>query len=555
MHARGEAQEKRYLIWRRIFEIIPGLASWSILLSVVVLAFVNPIKGMIFVICFYLFWLFRLIYMTTLLVASYTVLNQEQGTHWAERCQDLLEPNGALKKIEEKIVSLSRGVRSLKSSEEKVSARRTLHSEKRYVKQLKRFVASGTQFMDYRSLYQVVIFPNYKEDVGVLNAALEALSRSNYPLDRFIVVMAFEGREGEPAKRRAKQILERFGNKFYHLMATFHPSGLPNERAVKGANATWAARQVKEFLLEKNIPLESVLASCFDADTCVAPEYFGCLTYNFLIRPHRLLCSFQPIPVYHNNIWEAPPFARVMETSSSYWQLIESANPDHLVTFSSHSMSFQSLVQADYWPVDMISDDSAIFWRCYLHYKGKYKAIPLPVTLSMNMVVGANWFDTFRKIYIQKRRWAWGIENFPMVMVGFLREKEIPFFEKVRHGFKMLESHVSWATWGLMLTFFGWLPLLQSGREYGLSVVSFYLPKITEVIFNLAGISLVISIALGFLITPKKPPHVSKLRNFAFLLQWFVPLLLPAMLALPALDAQTRLLMGRYLNFEVTKKV
>ncbi len=58
MHARGEAQEKRYLIWRRIFEIIPGLASWSILLSVVVLAFVNPIKGMIFVICFYLFWLF-----------------------------------------------------------------------------------------------------------------------------------------------------------------------------------------------------------------------------------------------------------------------------------------------------------------------------------------------------------------------------------------------------------------------------------------------------------------------------------------------------------------
>ena len=535
--------------------MIPGLTSWSLLLFVVFLAVVNPIKGTIFVICFYLFWLFRLTYMSILLVASYTVLHREEETNWLRRCQDLENVKKAVKKSEEKIESLSRRLREFKKSDEKIRISREFRSEKNYVKQLKRFAGSSQEFMDYRSVYHVVIFPNYKEDITVLKAALDALSKSNYPLDRFIVVMAFEEREGEGSRKRAKEISAYYGSKFYHVMTTFHPPGLSGERAVKGANATWAAKQVKEYLAKEKIPLENVLASCFDADTCVAPEYFSCLTYNFLIRPHRLLRSFQPIPVYHNNVWEAPAFARMMETSSSYWQLIESANPDHLVTFSSHSMSFKALVEADYWPVDMISDDSAIYWRCYLHYKGKYSVVPIPVTLSMNMVSGSNWFDTFRKIYIQKRRWAWGIENFPMVMEGFRRDSEIPFFEKIRHGFKMLESHVSWATWGMMLTFFGWLPLWQSGKQYGLSVVSFYLPRITEVVFNLAGISLVISIVLSFLITPKRPAHVSRFRNLAYVSQWFLMLLLPAALALPALDAQTRLLMGRYLNFEVTKKV
>ena len=535
--------------------MIPGLVSWSILLYVLILAVVNPIKATIFVICFYLFWLFRLLYMTILLVASYVILDQERAANWFERCEDLMNLAAATQKVSERLKLSRERLKKMPESEQKINLKHGMKSEERHLRKLKWLADEKMNLLPLRSIYHVVIFPNYHEETSVLISALDALRETNFPLDRLIVVMAFEEREGKSAREKSEIISKQFKNMFFHLISAFHPADLPGERAVKGANATWAAKQVNEFLMKEEIPLEQVLVSCFDADTCVGKEYFGCLTYNFLLRTDRLNCSFQPIPVYHNNVWQAPAFARMMETSSSYWQLIESANPDHLVTFSSHSMSFKALVEAGFWPVDMISDDSAIFWRCYLHYKSKYRAVPLFVTLSMNIVVGRNWWDTFRKLYVQKRRWAWGIENFPMVMTGFLQDKEIPLTEKIRHGFKMLEGHVSWATWGLMLTFFGWLPLLLVGREFGHSVVSYHLPRIREVIFNLAGLSLLVSIVLSFLITPKPPKHVSKLRNFSFAFQWLLPLMLPALLALPALDAQTRLLLGRYLNFEVTKKV
>lgn len=181
--------------------------------------------------------------------------------------------------------------------------------------------------------------------------------------------------------------------------------------------------------------------------------------------------------------------------------------------------------------------------------------VPLFVTVSMNVVVGSGWLDTLRKIYVQKRRWAWGIENFPMVSVGFLKARTIPLWEKLRHALKMLESHVSWATWGLMVTVFGWLPVWFGGRAYGISVVSYNLPKISQMIFNLAGISILASIVLSILITPKPPPHVSKWKNLTVIAHWvLLPFILPLLLALPALDAQTRLLFGRYLRFEVSRK-
>ena len=548
--------ESNYVIWRRCFEIIPGAISWFLLLLILFLSIVSPIVSAVFVICFYLFWLLRLLYMTILLVASYAGLHQEQHTNWIERCHDLIAFKDAESRIKQRIAVLEKNVGETYQNERKTYFRRLLRSEHSYLQRLRYLERSHVEGIDFRNIYHAVIFPNYKEDVSILTAALNAIRETNYPLDRFIVVMAFEEREGSAAHDKARELQKQFKGVFFDFLATFHPGNLSGERAVKGANATWSAKHVAEYLDKKKIPFDQVLVSCFDADTCVGKEYFGCLTYNFLIRKDRLHCSFQPIPVYHNNVWEAPAVARMMETSSSYWQLIESANPDHLVTFSSHSMSFQALVAAGYWPVDMISDDSAIFWKCFLHYKGRYRAIPIPTTLSMNIVIGENWLDTFKKLYVQKRRWAWGIENFPMVMIEFMRDKSIPWLDKFRHGFKMLESHVSWATWGLMVGVFGWFPIIFGGREYGLSVVSYNLPKIAQLIFNLAWVSLLVSAILSLLITPKPPTHVSKWKNWGFVLQWpFLPLVLPILVAMPALDAQTRLLLGRYLHFEVSKKV
>lgn len=546
----------QFVIRRRFFEMIPGLISWGILLFFIIVTAVEPITGAIFVLLFNLFWVFRLFYMTTLIVLSYSILDQERGTSYSHRCSELMHLADCEPKIKLKLSDLYQEVKKLHGSENKIQVVRKIRSEREYLRRVRRLMETKAEIPDYASIYHVILLPAYKEDMRVLMDAVNSVKAADFPLDRLIVVVAFEEREGANAQLKAEELYKTYSGVFFHLLATFHPSDLPGEKPVKGANATWAAKKAKEFLDSKKIPLQNVLISCFDADTCVTKEYFASLTYHFLIREDRLRCSYQPIPVYHNNVWEVPAFARMMDTGSSFGQLIESADPDHLVTFSSHSMNFQTLVDVNYWPVDMISDDSAIFWRCFLHFDGNYKTIPINVTLSMSIIVGDNWLDTFIKIYRQKRRWAWGIENFPMVMEGFARNPKIPFSAKLNHGFKMLENHVSWATWGFIISLFGWLPVIWGGREYGLSVISYNLPKITSLIFQIAGLSLIITLSISFLLLPKRPSHVSRLKNMTFVIHFiFLPFVLTTLLAMPALDAQTRLMLGRYMEFQVSSKV
>ena len=101
-----------------------------------------------------------------------------------------------------------------------------------------------------------------------------------------------------------------------------HPSGIPDEAGVKGANTSYAAKTAAIYFQEKRIPVESIIVSCFDADTVAGRDYFACLTYYFLVTPYRHQASFQPIPVYNNNIWEAASFARVLDIGSSFVQMI-----------------------------------------------------------------------------------------------------------------------------------------------------------------------------------------------------------------------------------------
>ena len=311
----------------------------------------------------------------------------------------------------------------------------------------------------------------------------------------------------------------------------------------------------RRFSKGHQIPFENVIISCFDADTVVSLNYFACLTYHFMVCPHRLRASFQPIPVYHNNIWHVPGFARVVETGSSFYQLIEATNPEKLVTFSSHSMSFKALVDVDYWPVDMISDDSAIFWKAYIHYDGQYQVIPMYVTLSMDVASANNWWQTVKSVYKQKQRWAWGVENFPIVMRAFLKSKKIPLYEKLRLSFKLFEGHLSWATSGFILSIIGWLPVIFARREFALSVVYYNVPDIANTIFTLGLFAVGISIVLSLSLLPKTKTRYHWLLKLGHAFEWLmVPFILVLFSALPALHAQTRLMLGKYLEFWVTDK-
>lgn len=486
---------------RRFWEIVPGLLSWTTLIGLTVLAFVVPFWIAILVIVYDLYILIRIIYMAIHIVYAYRRLRHAQTIPWLERCKEVQGP------------------------------------------------------MPWSDIHHVVILPTYNESVEVLRSSLEALFKTDFPKDRMHIVVSFEERSGPAAQERARIVEHEFAQKFGTLITTIHPANLPGEKAVKSANATWAMKALEPILQQKNILVKSVLVSNFDCDTIVGPTYFSCLTYTFLTCQDPYHSSYQPIPMYYNNIWDAPSFSRVSAAGSTFWQMIESTRPERLVTFSSHSMTLQALKDVGYWQPDIVSEDSRIFWQCLLHYDGRYRTEPLHTTVSMDAALGATWSKTLVNQYKQKRRWAWGIENFPFIAEGFWRNKKISLTAKARYTYRTLEGHYSWATAPIIIAGLGWLPIFFGGEEFHSTVLSYSLPFVTRTIMTLAMAGLLLSSVLTYFLLPQKPQHVSRWRYAGFLWQWaLVPFIATVLSAFPALDAETRLMLGRDLQFNVMEK-
>jgi len=484
---------------KRAFEIIPAFISWSILVILVLFALLRPSAYAFLIIAFDIFWLIRIGYLTSLLSLAHRRLNRDKNKEWLSLCRKLSDPRS-------------------------------------------------------QNIYQAVIFPVYKEGLDIIIPSLEALKNTNYPKDKMIVVLAFEERVMD-SREKAKMLESRYRDDFFAYLSTFHPDGITGETRAKGANTTWAAKKLKDVLDHNGIRYEDVIVSCFDADTCVEREYFGCLLYHYLNAEKPLQCSYQPIPVYNNNIWYAPSFARIVEITASYFQLVDSMRLEKFVTFSSHSMSFKTLVDVDYWPVDKVSDDSLIYWKAYLYFKGDYRVVPMYITVSMDVAYGKNLLQTFIIQYRQKRRWAWGVEVFPYVMLNFKTDKVIPLNKKIRKIFQILDSHISWATFAVILTIISPLAMVFGNYLFKGTVIGFNLPRITGVLFNLANITALSWIALSLTLLPPKPKELKFRARIKIVTQWlFMPVIMTFIGSTPALDAQTRLALGRYMGFAYTEK-
>jgi len=496
-------------ILQRIFEIIPGLLTWFTLIIAIVASFLWPIAAALFIIAFDLFWLIKAVYMSIYLISAYRTKNKNEKKDWLAKLKNTPK---------------------------------------------KDFPENSP---DWQDIYHLIIFPTANEPIEIIRDAFNSILNCAYPKDKMIIVLATEERDS-PERRNAKEELAKkeFGDKFFKTLVVRHPDGIKGEAKVKGANTTWAAKKSREVIDKLGIKHENVIVSAFDCDTCAHSQYFSYATYLYLKSADRARCSLQPLPMYHNNLWDASIFVRVIAASSSFWHMIESLRPERLVTFSSHSMSLKALVEVDYWPVDMISDDSVIYWKCYYHYNGDYRSIPMYMAVSLDAVVAdTNWKSIVNQ-YKQKRRWAWGIENFPLLMRAFIKNKEINFWKKIKHGFIMIDGHRSWATDSFIVVILGWLPLIVGGEAFNSTVLASRLPDMTRILMTCAMIGLIVSAALGTLLLPPRPQKYSKFKSVIMVLQWVVvPIVAPFLGALPAVDAQTRLMMGKYMEFWVTEKV
>ncbi len=495
---------------QRSLEMLPGVITWSFLILTVYVSFKTPLIVAVFIIIFDLYWMVKVFYITAFAIFGYRRMKIWEKEDWLSKC-------------------------------EKLKKRKDAESE-------------GI-IKDFRDIYQLVILPTYKESLKVLETSLDCIVNSKYPKDRIILAVAFEERAGEEALRKAKALESKYADKFFGYITTIHPDGIEGEAKVKGANASWAAEEVRMFLDEENIKYENVIVSTFDSDTCAHPQYFACIAYQFMINPKRHQTSYQPLPLYNNNIWQTNSIVRVIMVSSSFWQIIQSVRYDEMVTFSSHSMSFKTLVEVNYWPVNMISDDSIIYWKCFAFYHGDYHVQPIYLPVSMDAVLAENYWKTILNQYRQQRRWAWGIENVPIIYRSFLKDKKMPLAKKICRGWEELMGRISWGLTPIVIAFFGWLPLILGGESFNQTVLALNLPKVLGYLMTTATVGLVVSMFLSLLLLPPPPFKPGVFKRVMMFFQWILaPIIAVPMGAFPMLDAQTRMLFGKYMEFWVTEK-
>lgn len=413
----------------------------------------------------------------------------------------------------------------------------------------------------YDKIYHLVMLPTWKEPIEIIRVTFENLLASSTPPDRLIVCLGGEERDRAHFEKNAKLIREEYGKRFKGLFITIHPdpTGKEDEIQGKGSNLHWMGERMTSNIEAMGIAPEHLIVSSFDVDTITDRQYFSCLTYTYLTTPNPTRSSYQPVALYNNNLWDAKAPIRVAMFGTTFWLMSELARPERMQTFSSHAMSWRMLLDVGFWAKNVTSEDSHIFLQGFVRYHGDYRVTPMYIAVSMDSTDSVGYVNSLKALYKQMRRWAWGVENFPYMVEHFIGDKEMPFRLKAAYLWKQLEGGYTWATAPLLITLLGRLPFWFASENYRSFAVFQNTPFTLQMLMQFSLIGAFISAGLALTLLPKRPSYISKpYAAVIMILQW---LLLPVTFVIfgsfPAIDAQTRLLLGGKfrLGFNVTSKM
>ena len=223
---------KRERALERFFEIVPGFTSWAILIGMALLSFTKPLTAAVIIIAFDLYWLLRLLYVNIFLACSYGKLSVEKNTDWLARSR-------GIDRLDEYLDEVT-------SAGPKTGFKHNI-SYRVHKGELCNLKKSGSSAPLLDEIYQLVIIPVASESREIVEPGVESIVSGEFPVERILVIMAVEDRATEDVKKGIREIQEKYQTKFLDILIAMHPSGLPGEARVKGANATYAAKQAAEY--------------------------------------------------------------------------------------------------------------------------------------------------------------------------------------------------------------------------------------------------------------------------------------------------------------------
>jgi hypothetical protein len=208
-----------------------------------------------------------------------------------------------------------------------------------------------------------------------------------------------------------------------------------------------------------------------------------------------------------------------------------------------------------FWDVDVVPEDSHMFFKVWLHLGKRVQARAIFLPVCADAAEGVNLWRSAQSTYQQIRRWAWGVSDVPYLTLRAIRAEHIPWYTRVSRLGWYVEEHLVWPSHWFLLTLGGMLPPLLN-QVWARSPIGTWQTEAFSTLLGLSLPALILAICGDLLLKWRSGARLDLLTLLGGLLGFaLLPLTGLAMVALPALDAHTRLLLGRTLAYQVTEKV
>ncbi len=485
---------------QRVLEIVPGVITWTFITSPVWAGLFFPEIMAYVVIFFSLYWFFQSARIGRGIIVSYKRVKEDTNYDW---------------------------------------------------------LSEGRKLEGFGKIQHLIIIPFCKEPVRVVRETLANLTRQTFPKERIHIVLAMEEFAGEFGRKNVETLLSEFGGEFGNIWATFHPR-IPGEVVGKSSNMAWAGKWAKKKLVDElGYDLARIYVTSNDADACLHSRYLSCVTHKILSLPKKLrhLRFFQSPVVFYNNLWRVILPVRIRSATASVIEMGRMASPQDLHPYSTYTTSLKMVHEAGYWGTKVIPEDYHLFYKCFFNNGGDVDVLPVFLPTSADAAESTTFWKSLKNHYQQVRRWAYGASDDPYVFRETLRHSEIPLAKRLYRLFILTDFHFLWAAKSFIP--FGSFVALLINPTFGQTVLAHNLPRISSLIFKSCFVFTIALVAADILMRPKHPKKYSKKKLLAIsLFDWFLsPTVGLLFSVIPAIDAHTRLMLGKYLEYKVTEKV
>lgn len=552
----------------KFFEKIPPSFTWILILFPFIGSIFAPVATAYAIIVFNTFFLYKSASSVVFFMISYNRIEKAKTINWNKRLDELKDIEGTIERLEDTIKSIKIAASSPIKVQSKSLPRFLFPlilriERKKVVNELQKeinlldLVKKRGSLTKPEELNHVIMIPHWKEPYSVLEDTMTALSKSTFPTKQISVILAAEARDPEGVSK-SEMLKKQFKDTFGNIWISNHE--LQEDEIIgKSSNMAWAGKMAKEKIEKLGWDLKKTTITSCDADSIIPPRYFSYMSYEYLTQENAEYKFYISAILFYANIWRLPFYARVKNSVNSLYNVSQLCRTDKLKPFSTYTTSFWLIDQIGYWTPWVTPEDFHIFFKSLFHFPEKVAPVALYNTIYSDAAEGDTHLDTIKNNYFQERRWSWGVSDDGWLvkqMIKLATQGRLNLRTVYRATHVIFDHTVGIAT-TVIIVLGGNLPTLLN-EEFSETVFGSNLASGSAAIIRTTIVFFIFLIVFdNIYLKPPKPDNKrpTLLNRILSLLEWLVlPIVNFTIVFLPGVEAHTRLLFGKYLEYYLTKK-